>query len=632
MSERGVQGVPVENDEFIETIRIEDARPSPDFDRTPRPEPRSTEEDENSVEREAHSSEKGNAESCLIRVITHKQQPLETSEVKSPSRPSSNGTLEITANGTGDTASETSSSILTASTSTRTTNPRFANIRAAFESRGSSIVSLEATKRRVISQGDHRASRGHERNYEYETEIARLKNEVERERGLRVAYEDKVTMLEGERDDLASKRADVGDDLDATLALRSELETERDLRIELKDKVTTLAQENNNLSHQLQTADAKFRNEMLQIYGIVKELGISDQCKEIDSGEEGVRLGSALKAICREVQTQRVKRRELEQQLIDRDRPAERDHGDPGGESAETSTKTPESHYRSRESTLLRQQLTDPKQRLSETIRLPSDMSDATLAKELGLVQHEVQNWIVHNFRKTEITSTPDELCDRITKITDPRQAEFLCPVYRGYQPSVKLAVLQSTVACYLMEVFDDPFLFGLRKQQDWTRRVRLAAQSLPAALDAPAYNHWRSMTFGMLQQSGALGDWVQVAANGLAEIIYITLITVTGAEGNEANFDSLKSTVMRAVSFAHSLRVQQTPYSFVLPAADQQFDATLCEDVGGTGSGRPVRCATFPAMLKLPHQEKHHPSHSDNVLFRAKVVCWDDGSDGELG
>ena len=176
------------------------------------------------------------------------------------------------------------------------------------------------------------------------------------------------------------------------------------------------------------------------------------------------------------------------------------------------------------------------------------------------------------------------------------------------------------------MEIFDEPFLFGLQGQRDWGKRLKQAADGLRSILDIGVYNRWRASTFGALRQSEGIKEPIESAAAGIAEMICITLMAITEVEDSETRLTSLKTIVHRAISLAHLIRVQQAQYQFILPAPDDPFDANVMDDISDDGeaeSERTVRCATFPAIVKLSDEEGDQLEEM-NVVVKAKVLCND--------
>lgn len=445
----------------------------------------------------------------------------------------------------------------------RNTSSKFASLRAAFEKTGAPANgSLEhAGRARLASSSDLSMEKTRERHHEYEAEIARLKDELENERELRVAFEDKVGSLE------------------------EEIEKERELRVGFEDKIGTFGEE----------MDSKNEKVLKQ----VEQLNAANE-KLLKQAEE---LAVALEKI-----------NQLEQLEDARANDDEASDGDEEGAD----------QNRNQDSAALRRQLSDLKRSISRSTRPTGQLTDTTLRQEIGLLQHEVQNWVVNNFRKVKIEASPAELCEKLTRIAEPEQVVRLRPLYETFDASAKLAIYQATVAVYMMEIFSDTFLFGLRGQQDWARRTRQAAETLPMALDTTTYHRWRAVTFSALRESAAVKEPVESAAGAMAEMICITLNAMSEMEESEAGLGSLRTIVRRAILLAHQVRSQQAQYAFVLPVPDDEFNAAFMEDIVDdieADEGRIVKYATFPSLFKSVDDDgtKLEPK---KTVFRAKILC----------
>ena len=402
----------------------------------------------------------------------------------------------------------------------RSSSSKFANLRAAFEQGASTEGTEGGLKRRLASSS--RASESTDRKGEYEAEIARLKDQLEKEKELRIAYEEKVTSMEEEIDELNSQEE-----------VRDE---------ELRDEYERRALRENK------EADDRFASLQNET-------------------------------------------RNYKQEVAD-----------------------------------LQRQLSELKKSVSSSTRMSAQVSDSTFKQEMGILQHEVQNWVVNNFRRVKSEASPDELCERLERVTEPKQLERLHPIYTTFEQSVKLPMYQATVACYMMEVFEDLYLFGLYGKIDWSRRARQAADALAPILEPATYNRWRSMTFDIIRQSVKTNDLVESAIHGITEMCCITLHAMTEVDDSETRFSSLKSIVKRTVSLAHLIRVQQAQYGFILPAPGEQFDSTTMDDISDASDGgveRSVRCTTFPSIVKIGDEEGDRVDMR-NLIVKAKVLCND--------
>lgn len=404
----------------------------------------------------------------------------------------------------------------------RTTSSKFASIRAAFEQGPPADGAADGMKRRAGPSS--RGSESTENKREYEAEIARLKDELEKEKELRIAYEEKVTGMEEEIEELSSQ-----------LEERDEAWREEYERRALQER-----------------SEAEERLHMMQ----------------------------------NEVRSQRQ----------------------------ETST--------------LQQQLSELKRSVSASTRITTEVSDSTFRQEIDILQHEVQNWVVNNFRRIKVEVSGDDLCKKLEQVTEPEQFERLQPIYSAFDSAVKIPIYQATVACYLMEIFDEPYLFGLYGKVDWSKRARQMADSFAGVLEPATYNRWRAMTFDNLRQAPKFNELVESAIHGIAEMICITLTAVTEVEESETRFASLKTIIKRAVSLAHLIRVQQSQYEFVFPTPGEHFDASCMEDISDeidSDDERTLRFVTFPYIIKKIDDAGNNLDER-NLVVKARVLCNDDG------
>lgn len=489
--------------------------------------------DENAVHAESQPAGRAGAEEQESSAMTTQQMP----EVKVDSSASTRPTTSSSAAADSPPPSRGSAASSTATTAPqqRNASSKFASLRAAFEKKGGSSGANgspePAGRQRLASSSDLNVGKTRERNQEYETEMAKLKAELEKERELRVVYEHKVGYLEQE--------IDAGNEM-----------------------VSRQAEE-------LKAAEEKIH-----------------QLQELENARAGSEEGS------------------------DEDEGGARQH-------------------RNQDSAALRRQLSDLKRNISRSTRSTGQLTDTNLRQEIGLLQYEVQNWVVNNFRKVKTEATAPELCEKLTRIAEPDQVVRLRPLYEAFDIAAKLAIYQATVAVYMMEIFSDSFLFGLRGQQDWARRTRQAAETLPAALDAATYSRWRAVTFSALKESEAVREPIESAAGAMAEMICITLNAMTEMEESEARLGSLRTIVRRAILLAHQVRSQQAGYDFVLPAPGDAFEAASMDDIVDdgeeAGGGRSVKCATFPSLFKSVDDEGVG-IEPRKAVFRAKVLCREAG------
>lgn len=289
-----------------------------------------------------------------------------------------------------------------------------------------------------------------------------------------------------------------------------------------------------------------------------------------------------------------------------------------------------EARSRQEEAAQAQKQLWDLKQSVAASTRASSQVSDTTFKQEFEVLQHEVQNWVVNHFRRIKVEATAEQLCERLETVADTTQLEYLKPMYEQYDPAAKIAILQATVASYLLEVFNEPYLYGLQGQTDWAKRSKQAADALKSVLDPEIYSRWRAMTFDALRRSESIKEPVESSANALAEMICIALQTLTDTDDIAGWQSSLKPIVQRAISFAHTIRVQHSTYTFFMPSPGEPFDSTTMEDVGeASGSGdHVVRCATFPAILKASDDDGR-ATEDLHVVLKAMIVCVETDPEG---
>ncbi|KAK3691895.1 hypothetical protein LTR37_018388 [Vermiconidia calcicola] len=397
-----------------------------------------------------------------------------------------------------------------------TSSSKFANLRATFEQ----TPSIEAVKKRRPPSNGKAHDKSSERTREHDAEIARLKDELEKERELRIAFEEKITNLEEEME------------------------------------------------------------------GSVHAMEEKDGVWKAESERRSAQTDS-----------------EAEQRLI----------------AAENEAKS-----RQAEVMILQQQLANLKRDVSASTRTSPQVSDTTFAQEMGMLQYDVQNWVVNSFRRAMVYDPGNELCEKLEKVAEPKQLKQLRPMYKAFNPSFRLPIYQATVACCLMEVFDDPYIFGLQEQRDWGKRSRQAADTLHSILDPGTYHRWRTITFEAVRQSEGIKKPVDKAATGIAGMICVILKVMTDVDDSDVRMSSLKTIVQRAISLAHLIRVQQSQYEFILPLAGATFDATSMDDISDVGESeniRRIRCATFPALIKIG-DEDGKVLEPATIIVKAKVLC----------
>lgn len=272
----------------------------------------------------------------------------------------------------------------------------------------------------------------------------------------------------------------------------------------------------------------------------------------------------------------------------------------------------------------LQRQLYELKRSISTATRIEHQVSDSTLAQEIANLHHELQNFIVNAFRRVKLVKTPEELCERLERIAAPSKLDHLKPVFADFEPSLKLACLQATAICHIMEVFDEPLLFGLPNRGEWRENLRRTVETLPSILCSSTFNKWRYLTLDAVRQSEGIEQSVQAAVTRLCEMTCDTLSSLTDVEDLGARASSLSAIVMRAARLSHLFRVQRAQYEFVLPVSGTLFDSNLMEDdtlEGESSAERTIRCATFPSVIKHG-DENGDNAHLLNVVVKAKVLC----------
>ncbi|CZT17273.1 uncharacterized protein RCC_03107 [Ramularia collo-cygni] len=277
------------------------------------------------------------------------------------------------------------------------------------------------------------------------------------------------------------------------------------------------------------------------------------------------------------------------------------------------------------ESRSIQRQLYELKRSISTATRIENQVSDSTFAQEFANLHHELQNFIVNTFRRVKLTSTSEELCERLEEVTVvPKQRGYLQSLFVAFQPAMKLPAFQATAICVLMEAFEDPLLFGLPNQQNWRDDLRETMKTLPSILTPSAFNKWRYLTLDAVRQSVGIEQAVHSAASQLSDMICVTLSALTDMKDLGTRASSLNTIVMRAVQLSHLFRVQRAQYEFFLPAPGAPFQPDLMEDCAvdaDSSSQRTVWYATFPSVIKHGDEDGNDMLLS-NVVVKAKVIC----------
>lgn len=273
----------------------------------------------------------------------------------------------------------------------------------------------------------------------------------------------------------------------------------------------------------------------------------------------------------------------------------------------------------------LQRQLTELKRSISRSTRVESVVtSDATFVQEMGSLAHEIQNWTVNSYRRARISASAGELTARLAPLVNDRQLERLEPLWAGWRPENKIAVLQSTIAAILMDIFDDQLLFGMPPHEDWAASLRRTSHHMSTVLEAQQYNKWRACSLEIVRQTAVMNKALDSAASTMAEYVTTTLDTLSVQASSAAKLASLQPIVKRAITLAHLFRIQRARFTFDFPAPSTSFDSSTMENVAfdrDAEEGHPIDCATFPMVLKLGDE---HGANIEwqNVLLKANVVC----------
>ena len=130
-------------------------------------------------------------------------------------------------------------------------------------------------------------------------------------------------------------------------------------------------------------------------------------------------------------------------------------------------------HVRGEESEETRRQLLDLKQNISTSTRMQNQVTDHEFADLMSGLNHEIQNWIVHNFRKSKngelhasalIFSWPLLISLAFSNISSSLRdiLEQAVPLYKAIFSSSRLILYQAFMIDRLMEIFEEPLCFGL--------------------------------------------------------------------------------------------------------------------------------------------------------------------------
>ena len=270
----------------------------------------------------------------------------------------------------------------------------------------------------------------------------------------------------------------------------------------------------------------------------------------------------------------------------------------------------------------LRNQMSDLKRSIATGTRVESQVTDSTFAQQMGVLFHELQNWTINNFRRARADIAIEELLIRVGGLDGETIVAHLRALYSHFDPAVKLPIFQATALCYIMEIFDEPVMFGMSSQPETKKRISEAADSMSAILNAAAFNKWRATTLDAVRTSEVMKQYADASAERIAGRICHTLSALTDAETNHA-VAALPVIVKRAITLAHLFKVQRAQYEFAIPDFGAGFDPLLMEDIAADSDahGTSVLCATSPAVIKLGDEYGNH-SHLRNIVVKAKVMC----------
>ncbi|KAI6827741.1 hypothetical protein KC340_g9362 [Hortaea werneckii] len=273
---------------------------------------------------------------------------------------------------------------------------------------------------------------------------------------------------------------------------------------------------------------------------------------------------------------------------------------------------------------LLQQQLSELKKTISTSTRMSSSVTDSTFAQEMGVLHHELQNWIVLNFRRAKMDAAPNELCNRLEGTGDFERVAWLQQIFRVFDPSAKLAFLQCVATVFLMDVFCAELVFGLNEGEQWCAGLLKAGDSMQKTLSSQAYGKWRAATVEAVGQSAVFQDHLQKANEGVADSICHSLLKLTEIDAGEGGKTSLIGIIKRAASLAHLFSSQKAQYQFLLPNPGTPFDAETMEDIAEDGeelSSSVISCVTFPFIIKNG-DECGDNTHLRNVIMKSRVLC----------
>lgn len=275
----------------------------------------------------------------------------------------------------------------------------------------------------------------------------------------------------------------------------------------------------------------------------------------------------------------------------------------------------------------LQRQLTDLKRSISRSTRVETVVtSDSTFRQEMDTLSYELQNWVVNNYRKAKVNASMGELHLKLQRAVDERHLAHLKPVYARWRSENKLAIFQATVVCIMMDVFEEPLLYGMPPDEEWAVSIRKMATEMSNVLEPAQFNKWRATTLDSVRNSEPMGPAVDRAARQLAGNACVALDGITDLDRVEAKVASLQSTIKRAITLAHLFRIQRSQFEVKLPTLNDPFDPETMENTAfdsDAQAGSALSCAVFPAVLKMG-DERGENIQWRNVVLKARVLCAD--------
>jgi len=130
----------------------------------------------------------------------------------------------------------------------------------------------------------------------------------------------------------------------------------------------------------------------------------------------------------------------------------------------------------------LERQLLDLKQSMSTSTRISKQATDQEISEKMGRFGHEVQNWIVSNFRKVKIgrlmrlvvvegvganqtIDKPSEMKTRYDSLPVLAGSKLLYSLFHNFDNASKLFALQGTVMYLMMRILKDDYFSELPQE-----------------------------------------------------------------------------------------------------------------------------------------------------------------------